>query len=402
MLEQPLFGRRLRELRGKAGLSQAALAGAEISTGYLSRLESGARQPTERVVAYLAKELDVDRSAFEVPINSGSLARALNSATSLDEDETVEKLVIALEGADDEDPQLRWQALWLLARHWRVNGERARELDALKQLTKVADDLGLPELQCRSAAQLARCLRSAGEIRQAVDIAGTAYRTARKAELSVGDTARALAALVSAETEAGRLPDARAHVDELVDLVRNRSDALKAEALWSAATVRVRQGDHEAAGEYLEEAMEGLGSRDDLVLWLRLRLAAASLYLQTNPPRTERSAKRLTEAETVIPFVASPLMEQELLTLQAQLAFHEGRFDDSRATIDELFAKDLRLTYRDQIGIGVLRSRLLLLEGQRKEGLRELRKLGEQAQEASSIDLAAQIWRIVAEALEDA
>ncbi|MET8228406.1 helix-turn-helix transcriptional regulator, partial [Streptomyces sp. NPDC005301] len=46
MLRQPAFGRRLRGLRVARGLSQTALVGEGMSTGYLSRLESGARQPT--------------------------------------------------------------------------------------------------------------------------------------------------------------------------------------------------------------------------------------------------------------------------------------------------------------------------------------------------------------------
>ena len=55
MATESPFGLRLKALRQQQGLSQAALAGNEISTGYLSRLESGARNPTERVIAYLAQ-----------------------------------------------------------------------------------------------------------------------------------------------------------------------------------------------------------------------------------------------------------------------------------------------------------------------------------------------------------
>ncbi|XIE81676.1 helix-turn-helix domain-containing protein [Streptomyces sp. SBR177] len=81
MLEQPIFGRRLRELRLERGLSQAALAGHEISTGYLSRLESGARPPTDRVVAYLAERLGVPASTF-AEVETGSLAHVLARVTS--------------------------------------------------------------------------------------------------------------------------------------------------------------------------------------------------------------------------------------------------------------------------------------------------------------------------------
>jgi transcriptional regulator with XRE-family HTH domain len=57
MTDGTSFGLRLRTSRQERGLSQVALAGKEISTGYLSRLESGARLPTERVIVYLADRL---------------------------------------------------------------------------------------------------------------------------------------------------------------------------------------------------------------------------------------------------------------------------------------------------------------------------------------------------------
>ena len=61
MLDQPVFGRRLRQLRTERGLTLAALAGEGMSTGYLSRLESGARQPTERAIAHLAAQLGISQ-----------------------------------------------------------------------------------------------------------------------------------------------------------------------------------------------------------------------------------------------------------------------------------------------------------------------------------------------------
>ncbi|MFI1867218.1 helix-turn-helix domain-containing protein [Streptomyces jumonjinensis] len=404
MMEQPLFGRRLRELRRKRGFSQAALAGEEISTGYLSRLESGVRQPAERVVAYLAERLGVERSAFEVPSSGSSLAQALSIATSADGDgdEAIDDVISALADADHEDPLLRWQALWLVSRSRRRRGDRAEELAGLAELARTADELGLPELQCRACAAYARCLRTAGEVTRAIEIAAKAVRLAKAAELSVPDTGAALTALVSAEAEAGRLPDARAHADELVELVEDHGGTLKAEALWSAATVRFRQGDQEGAERQLERAIKGLDSLADLTLWVRLRLAAASLYLQSTPPRMDLGRLRLTEAGAALGFVGTPLLNQELRTLQAHLAFSEGEFARARAILDELHQGELWLAYRDRIRLGVLDSRLLILEGHLEKGLRQLKGLGEEARQGFNIDLSAEIWRILAEALEDA
>lgn len=242
MATEPSFGLRLKALRQQQGLSQAALAGDEISTGYLSRLESGARTPTERVIVYLAKRLDVDRSAFYIQPSSSSLSQALSLATSSDSSEATEDLIDVVATSRDEDPLLRWQALWLIERYWHARGEQAQELACLEELTGIADELELPALQCRSKSRLARCLRSTGDVARALELAVSAHQVAKQAGLPVSDEANALLALVSVEAEAGRLPDARAHAEELVGLVTEAPETLRAEALWTAATVSSRQG----------------------------------------------------------------------------------------------------------------------------------------------------------------
>ncbi|MCD9196188.1 helix-turn-helix domain-containing protein [Streptomyces albireticuli] len=398
MLEQPSFGRRLRQLRTERGLSQAALVGDGMSTGYLSRLESGARQPTERAVAFLAGRLGVRPADFAEP-KADSLAQALTVATSAETDDAILELAGTLGRGREGDRALRWQALWLLARTKHKQGERAEELGHLEELVELGDELGLPELRTRARTKLAQCLRSMGDITRAGEAAATAYRIARDNASSVRDTAGALLALVSVEAEAGRLPDARAHADELCELTHELTGTLPIEAMWTASTVRFRQGDHTTARELLETALDRMSSHDDLLLWMRLRLAAASLYLQLTPPATEAARERLEEVEPVLGLIGTALRCQELGTLQAHLAFHEGRFEDARALHDTLQGTQLRLTFRDRIKLDVLYNRLLAHEGRVDEAAENLRALGDRTHPGSNIDLAAEIWRVLAEIL---
>ena len=400
MATESSFGPRLKALRQQQGLSQAALAGDEISTGYLSRLESGARDPTERVIVYLAERLGVDRSAFYIQPRSSSLTQALTLAASTDSGEAIEDLIDVFATARDEDPLLRWQALWLIERYWRARGEQAEELACLEELASIADDLELPALQCRSRSWLARCLRATGESARALEFAVSAHQVAKQAGLPVSDEANALLALVSVEAEAGRLPDARSHAEELVELVADESAALRTEALWSAATVCSRQGDDDDAHAFLQQAIAILDSRVDPVLWARLRLAAASLCLQASPPSTAPAHTYLKEAEAAFALVGTPVQQQEILVLQAQLAFEEKRYSDARAAHSQLSNDKLLLNYRDRIRLQTLDSRLLIVEGHRKEGLAQLRQLGEDTRRAANLDLAAEIWQVLAEALE--
>jgi transcriptional regulator with XRE-family HTH domain len=397
MLRQPAFGRRLRKLRTAQQLSQTALAGDGMSTGYLSRLESGARQPTERAVAYLAGRLGLEPADFEEPAG-GSLAHALTLAASTGSDGAIETLREALAAEGHEAPVLRWQALWLLAQDRRVQGDHPGERSSVVGWVGGGVLGGPAELRVRGLTRLARCLRSLGEIPAALETAVTAHRLAREGSLGVEDRAMVLLALVSVEAEAGRLPDARAHADELALQVTGRCDALWAEAMWTAAAVRVRQGDHLAAQDCLEQALERFSSSEDLVLWLRLRLAAGRLYLQKSPPDPKAAEGCARAAESALAFAGSAGLRQELTALKADLAFLTGRYDDARALLGELALEDPRMTYRDRVRLDILRHQLRILSGD-GSGVQGLRALAEQAQSDANVDLAAEIWRILAEAL---
>lgn len=399
MLRQPAFGHRLRKLRLAQGLSQTALAGDGMSTGYLSRLESGARQPTERAVGYLAGRLGLQAADFEEPA-TGSLAHALTLAASTGSPDAIVALRQALAAESHESPVLRWQALWLLAGAARLQGDHPAEREWLVQLVPLGEEVGLAELRVRGLTRLARCLRSIGEIGAAVDAAVEAHRIAlaEGEGLGVEDRATALLALVSVQAEAGRTGDARMHADALTALVEGRSDALWAEAMWTAAAVRMRQGDYSGAQACLHEALDRFSSREDLILWIRLRLATGRLHLQKMPADPAQARLRAEEAEAALALVGTPALRQDLTALKADLAFATGRYDDARALLGELAADQPRMTYRGQVRQEILRHQLLILDGD-PSGVAGLRALAQQAQEDANIDLAAEIWRVLAEAL---
>lgn len=400
MLHQPAFGRRLRKLRQARGLSQTAVAGDGMSTGYLSRLESGARQPTERAVAYLAERLGLEPSDFEEPAG-GSLANALTLVASTGSDTATETLREALAAEGHEAPVLRWQALWQLARQRRVQGDLVGEREDLEELVRLGDMVGLVVLRVRGLTRLARCLRSLGEIGAALDAALTAHQLAREEDLEVEDRAAVLLALVSVEAEAGRMPDAEAHVAELVKLLEGRSDTLWAEAMWTAAVVRQRRGDDATARDHLKEALERFGSDEDLLLWVRLRIAAGRLYVLTQPPDVEAADRCVKEAESALPFVGGPGLRHDLIAIKADIAFLAGRYAEAQSLVDELDEVEHTMAYRDRVRLEMVRQQLRILSGD-ESGVQGLRALAQQAQADANVDLAAQIWQILAESLAQA
>ncbi|MDH6226002.1 MULTISPECIES: helix-turn-helix domain-containing protein [Streptomyces] len=400
-MQQPHFGRRLRQLRTERGLSQSALAGDGMSTGYLSRLESGARRPTKRAVDYLADRLGVEPGMFEEP-SKKSFLQVLTIAASADGErhsEELEELSGLLDESGAEDPVLRWHGIWLVAQRRLQQGRHEEAGRSLEEAVRIADDLDIAELRCRARTQLARCLRSLGDVSHALTLAEQAYRMGREADLPPQEVGPALLALISCEAEAGRLPDARAHSDELLEVVGDRADALGAEALWASATVRVRQGDYEGAQTLLGRALDRLTSTENLLLWVRLRLAAASLSLQSRPPLAERAAELLAEVEPAVSLVGTAVSRQELATLKAHLAHHQGRPDEARAIIRAMDGEPLLITHRDRIRLRILEAQLMIMDGEIGEGVERLRRLAEEAQSEANLDLAAEAWRLLAESL---
>ncbi|MFF8036153.1 MULTISPECIES: helix-turn-helix domain-containing protein [unclassified Streptomyces] len=404
MLEQPYFGRRLRKLRLERGMSQAGLVGEGMSTGYLSRLESGERPPTERAVAYLAERLGVDASALTRVSEGRPLTHVLAAVASAPPgtDDTT-ALSRAVDEDAGDDPAVRWQALWLLSRAAGRNGDYKRESAHLLELIELSDHMEATDLRARSRTQYARCLRTLGDMRTAEPTAGEAVSIARATGLPVADTLAALMVLISIETELGRLDQAQHHVDELErDLLPSAAPAQAAEALWTAAVVSNRQGDHAAAQERLETALHLVQGKDDLTLWTRLRAAATAAALQMSPPRVAAADRWLSEAASVLDLVGTPLQVQELRALQAHLAFHKGHLHDAGMLSSSLLSeKDLRLSYRDRVRLSVLDGRLRILAGRVDEGIATLQCLGRQATECRNFDLAAHIWQTLATALAD-
>jgi len=411
MLEQPAFGQRLRALRVEHGLTQAALAGDSLSTGYLSRLESGTRPPTGRVVELLAARLGVPKSEFDTPATperrltslpsqSSSLSQILAAViSSTGRGELDQTLTEALRGEDPWDPALRWQALWLLARSRGEDGKHTEECELLTELVQLSEELESPVLLARSHTALSRCVSMLGDYIEARQHALRARTVA--AGLSRTDQIDVLRALLTAEAEMGLLGEARAHADELVALAEPAAGPRLVEALWAAATVRIRHGDYPDAQRVLDRALQLLDSRDDLVLWIRLRLAAASLYLQVTPPRTDLARARLDEVAALVGLVGTDLHHQQLTTLQAYLAFAEGRLDDARELTERLRGEPLLLSFRDRIRFGALQGQLQILGGDREQGIRLLQELARQAQDARNVELAADIWRALAETLAE-
>jgi len=368
------FGARLRRLRKSKGLTQAQLAHPGMSAGYLSRLESGTRAPTETAVAYLAKRLAVSTEELmhdDVPSLSHTLA--ILAAASHEPSGAADRaafLQLALERDCEADALARCHALWLLAVLHEQAGRFDHQVRALRRTVSVADNCGEIVMRVRARARLAGCLRTtatASDLDEAVHLAAAALSIADTYEADPATRAEALMATLSVNAEAGFLDPPRKVDEERIDRLADLATALpplqRAQALWTAAAALLYQGYDKQALRVLELALNTIGSGDDLLIWARLRLAGARIHLAAYPPRTDTAAELLRQAEPAVALLAVPKHLIEHAALRARLLFLCGQAEEAGELLAQLDGSADCMDPRDVALFRLLGHQLKVLSG---------------------------------------
>lgn len=404
---QPSFGAKVRRLRIERALSQREFAGSGMSTAYLSRLERGQRRPTRQAVEYIADRLGIpaldlaeDGPHTAATGNLAGALLALGSAPAVDDEATVvAELVDAIDQDTHAPRELRWLGVWRIAKFHGDQGRYHEELEWLTRLGELSDQLDDVRLHARAGLQLARCRLVLGHNEEALASAQLAYQRVREHGLGPYDAAEALMVLVSVESEAGRTASAVEHISDLLEAVSSASPLLRTRALWNCAMAHAHASNDAAAKSLMREALDLLDSRDDVILWLRLRIAALSLYLRLDPLDEPAGDALLAQIEPALALVGTERHRQETRLLEARYAFRRGEVRRARELCEVLDADSSMLGFRDGAQLAILRGQLLISDGRKQEGIAALQELAELARARSNFKLAADIWETVARAL---
>ncbi|SNX88544.1 helix-turn-helix protein [Streptomyces sp. TLI_55] len=381
-------------------MTRADLIGPGMSPAYLSRLESGARPPTERAVRLLAERLQVPASAFDVSDPSDLvdvLAAAMAAESASMSGELEHRLEEALESEKEADRALRWQAYSQLARIRGDGGDRPAEQQALTELVRLGDELGYAQLRIHSRLRLARCQRALGAIEEARVTARAGLDIGEGLSLTDPDTLRCRLLLISVTAEIGDLAEAgRLSTQACAALGEDARGATAAETLWTAATLSTRLGNHDQSAKLLHRAIGALDSRENLTLWMRLRLAGADLVMQAEPVDVAQARTYLEEVEPAVGLVGNRLHEQEHAFLEARLAHLEGDLPTAARLCAKASQGLEHMSFRDRVRLELLTEQIRLAQGgTRDDG--KLRQLALDAQHRGMLDLTTQIWRAIAE-----
>jgi tetratricopeptide (TPR) repeat protein len=280
------LGARIKAARVAQGLTQASLAGDGISTAYVSRIESGARRPTLKVLVELARRLDkpvdtllhgVSGTEYdEIRLGLDYAELALENGEAEEAEQQARDALTRAELASLE--QFRARGHYLLGRAYESLGR----LDHAVREFEVAVASDSTVLAVQAGIALSRCHRYLGDLTLAIEVGERIQATLPALGLDRTDEAVHLAMTVASSyiergdlSHAARLcGDVLGHADEWA------SPAARSAAYWNASLALSERGQVQDAVALATRALALQSEGNDTRNLARLRLALGRLELR--------------------------------------------------------------------------------------------------------------------------
>lgn len=408
IIQQPDFGRRLRQLRAERGLSQRDVAVSAVNPSYVSLLESGLRVPTLDVVLQLARTLEVPLSVFvdDPMVVTGEDRERLAA------DRLVADLVArsAMSSGDIGSAEARFAAAYREAVTARlpvsalesgialeeilgVRGAHQARYDLLTELAAVAGQVGAPELVVKVRIDRACAARDTGRFAEALEEANSACHEIDQTSLRGGsEHLRLLSVLISVLSDSADSAQLPHLIDEMLDLAAGIDSApLQGRTHWTASVAFARMGDVRRAVEHVRQAGAALADPGTpLRDWARFARSAASALLDAEADLSEVAAY-LRHARNAFQVIDLPGEAALMNSLEMRFALAEG--DPARALEFGDAVDGSALGGFELVRFCQARGRALGALGRPDEAAAALRQAAELCEKLGAFKLAAQVWR---------
>ncbi|SDI33446.1 DNA-binding transcriptional regulator, XRE-family HTH domain [Actinokineospora alba] len=411
-VQQPEFGRRLRQLRQERGLSQRDVAGDVVNPSYISLLETGARVPTLEVVLQIARALDVHLEALVadavLPIKEVEQSPEANRTLVLD--------ILArsaLDVGDLDDAGDRYQSAYDSAVRDGVPSavvERGIALQdvlilradhqaryaLLDNLVTVADQLDVPELMVKLRLDKAAAARDCGRMAEAMVLASCAMEALPDTELAdTGENVRALGVLISVKVDSGDTGEIPALVDRMLACAEKLgSRTVLGRAHWAASVAFARLGVGERAERHVRHAKDMLAQPGTSIReWGRFASAAASVLLDADAELSEVD-QYVNWMRSALELADSPGDQAKLVSIEARYALARG---ESERALELSEDEPDGLAAADLLRLRRTRGRALHRMGRTEEAVEALRSAARLGEELASYRVAAEVWREIDE-----
>jgi tetratricopeptide (TPR) repeat protein len=287
-------GQRLREARERAGLSQRRLAFEGCSAAYISRVESGGRIASLRILHELARRLDVT----EEYLATGSLITPLSTLADAE---------VALRLDDTREAARLFQEALKDA---RGDEERARTLEGLGQVAVRCGDPALAiELFEKTMTLVGGDVSERPVLAEVGDLARSIALFERCVEASAADPVqyiRFAALLGAALTDNGSFAEAERVLAAAIARGGDVADPYtRARLYWSESRLCGEQGQNELAARSARRTLEILEATEDNYAIAHALQNLAAIYLDMD--RAGEALEILREGRELIGAAGTPL-----------------------------------------------------------------------------------------------
>lgn len=337
-LEDETIGQRIRRLRKARRLSQVNLSGPGVSNAHVSRIETGARQPSLEALRHIARKLGVPveylehgidvttHEELELTLTDLELRIRLESDTKSVERET--KALIRRAHREGE-PDIVAKARAALGMAAASSGRLA---DAIRELeAAVTHPFIQPELFPDVYTTLIACYRQSGHSDKAV----VACKRTLGQIAPENEPLRMLLAthLSHALSDIGELERAKTVLEEYVGDFEQSDPYAQARMHWSLARVAAMQNERRLALRHMRQAITLLRGTEDTIRLAGAHLVCAQILLWGGT--AAGVAKHLRAARALLPSHAEAGDHGTLRGLEALLAARNRRFAEARQAAEE-------------------------------------------------------------------
>jgi transcriptional regulator with XRE-family HTH domain len=327
-----VLGERIRTARLRAGLTQAQAAGAAMSVGYVSRIESGQRRPDPHLLELIAEAVGSTVDELLMGITPGRLIElrvaldhaelALATGSPTQALEAVDRILAEPELEDL--PDLQREASYLRAGALEATSDLQSAILALEDLAETpTHDLRWID----GLTALSRCYRESGELGRAIEVGQRAAGFIEEHGLAgLDESVRLSLTVAAAYLERGDIGFAARICQRVIDRAEElASPVAKASAYWNLSVIESRRGQATMAVELARRALGILGAADESRNVARLKTQVAILLLRLDPPEATEALDLLTRAEqamTVTGAGPADIADNHLAQARAQFVRH--------------------------------------------------------------------------------
>lgn len=309
------LGQRVRAARVAKGMTQTDLAGADVSVGYISRIEAGQRRPNLQVLTDLCARLGTPveqllmgvapQELEQIKLNLDFAELSLESGEAQTAELQARDARAAAEAASLKEHAYR--ARFLIARALEAQGlvdDAVIELEAL--LTPRVGNV----LHIKVGIALSRCYRESGDFAKAVEVGEMLLEHLEDTPLDGTDEAVQLAVTLAAAYYT------RGDISQAVRVCRRavtkaeglESSVARASAYWNASVFEAARGAVRDAIPLAERALALLAEGQDARNLGRLRTTLGIMQLRMDPPMIDEAQQQLRQAAVEFQWCsASPL-----------------------------------------------------------------------------------------------